>query len=486
MLDGAWNFVRRHQRKLIIGTSVVGGLYISAKVLTQKLIEMQATSAKERASKENIRRRFDQNQRDCLFTIMSLLPELSEQILREVDVERFIAELRAIHKPQTPRPKPEVEAAGGAHEEGNVGNVWSSNKEAEMQNNSGSEKQDSSNGNSNEPSDATQNPEQLQENDEDTINVKHAANSQDVAAPPKRSKVEIWEDIKLQSFARALIAVYSESLLTMLVHIQLNMVGRNTYLDTVVGKLTDTNEGRIVLEGQYEFRLSAADEQNFLMLSWWFLNRGWRHLMALIVDAVNYCVGPLALKARVSHRELISLLNSIHVRLRESGLIQALPGFILPLGDANVNDYLASNRLSAEQVFTPVFVRLLDQIRDVVESNDFSYVLNSCIDRLTSQLLEALQESFPEPVPMPAPSKPLPPTVEGETVPNLDEVVKEFEEFSAPPESRVVVVQLLPRIAREGHQILNGVPNHYLENVSASREVQALSAAVYTAEPTAP
>ncbi|KAJ1898860.1 hypothetical protein LPJ81_004256, partial [Coemansia sp. IMI 209127] len=77
---------------------------------------------------------------------------------------------------------------------------------------------------------------------------------------------------------------------------------------------------------------------------------------------------------------------------------------------------------------------------------------------------------------------PLPPTVEGEAAPNLDEVVKEFEEFSAPSESRVVVVQLLPRIAREGHQILNGVPNNYLENISASREVQALSAVVYTAE----
>ncbi|KAJ2384631.1 peroxin, partial [Coemansia sp. RSA 2559] len=111
MLEGTWSFLRRHQRKIVIGAGVVGGLYMSAKVLTQRLVEMQAASAKERASKENIRRRFDQNQRDCLFTIMSLLPELSEQILREVDVERLIAELRAIHRPQPSHQKPTGDGA---------------------------------------------------------------------------------------------------------------------------------------------------------------------------------------------------------------------------------------------------------------------------------------------------------------------------------------------------------------------------------------
>ncbi|KAJ2392108.1 peroxin, partial [Coemansia sp. RSA 2559] len=292
----------------------------------------------------------------------------------------------------------------------------------------------------------------------------------------------IWEDIKIQSFARTLIAVYSESLLTMLVHIQLNIVGRSTYLDSVIGKFVGDNEERVVLDDRSGSQISITDEQNFLMLSWWFLNRGWRQMMDLIVDAVNHSVGQLSLKERMSHRELSALFNTVHAKLRENGIIQALSGFVLPLGDANVSDYLLSNKLNADKVFTPVFARLLDQIRDIIESSDFAYVFNSCVDRLTAQLLDALQESFPEPIPVPVFNKPLPPTVEGEAAPNLDEVVKEFEEFSAPSESRVVVVQLLPRIAREGHQILNGVPNNYLENISASREVQALSAVVYTAE----
>ncbi|KAJ2804896.1 peroxin [Coemansia furcata] len=471
MLDGAWSFVRRHQRKLAITAGVVGGLYYSGRLLVNRVMEMQAVSAKERTSKENIRRRFDQNQRDCLFTIMSLLPELSEQVLREVDVERLITELRTIHRPQQQSPR----LGGNSGDPSEGGNAWSASKSpsvgvAEGSPGPGAETP------SNDNTSTAGTPGQPTPR-EDGAQADRAADE-----PPRRSKVEIWEEIKIQSFARTMIAVYAESLLTMLVHTQLNMVGRSTYLDSVIGKFADPNDSHASLEGRYESRLSMADEQNFLMLSWWFLNRGWRQLMAQISEATNHCIRQLPLKERVTHRELAALFSGIHLRLRENGLVQSLTTVLLPLGDENVADYLASNRLAANQVFTPVFVRLLDQMRDVIESADFVYVFNSCIDRLTAQLLESLQESFPEPLPVPAPRAPLPPTVEGEAVPDLEGVVREFEEFSASPESRVVIVQLLPRIAREGHQILNGVPNHYLENVSASREVQALSAAVYTAE----
>ncbi|KAJ1875896.1 peroxin [Coemansia sp. RSA 990] len=438
MLDGLWSFANRHRRKLVIGAGVVGGLYYSGKLLTQRLMEMQGASSKQRIAKENIRRRFDQNQRDCLFTIMSLLPELSEQVLHEVDVERLIAELRAINKPL---PSDSADKQEAAEDQG-------------------------------EPSKLNDS-----ESPEQTVNGTPARGRD----TPKRTKVEIWEDIKVQSFARTMIAVYAESLLAILVHVQLNMVGRGTYLDSVIGKYTEGANGKVALEGRYVSQLSLADEQNFLMLSWWFLNRGWRRLMTQMLNATNQCVGQLSLKERLTHRELASLFNDIHVRLRENGLVEMLPEMLLPLGDENTAEYLASNRLSASQVFTPMFERLLDQLRDVIESSDFIYVFNSCVDRLTMQLLDVLRESFPESVPAPAPARPLPPTVEGEAAPSLDDVVKEFEEF-ATPESRVVVVQLLPRIAREGHQILNGVPNQYLENVSASREVQALSAAVYTAK----
>ncbi|KAJ2591964.1 peroxin, partial [Coemansia sp. RSA 1722] len=206
MFDSAWGFVKRHQRKLIITAGVAGGLYYSGKLLLGRITEMQTASAKERAAKDNIRRRFDQNQRDCLFTIMSLLPELSEQVLHEVDVEKLITELRAIHVPQRSAASSQtIEKTQNAEtREGN--NVWSENGERPAQNKDGGPNSDGE-GNAEGASGAE--PREQQEVQAENVT--------------KRTKLEIWEDIKIQSFTRTLIAVYSESLLTILVHVQLSM-----------------------------------------------------------------------------------------------------------------------------------------------------------------------------------------------------------------------------------------------------------------------
>ncbi|KAJ1953682.1 peroxin, partial [Dipsacomyces acuminosporus] len=165
-----------------------------------------------------IRRRFDQNQRDCLFTIMSLLPELSEQVLREVDVERLIAELRAIHKSPAPVPKATPIPDGPASE-----NVWSSsstntevtsggageseNTPASHEGSSAEEPLSPSRAESGETEHANANSEDHEGSEPGGAGAGTAAVDVEEAGPAKRTKVEIWEDIKIQSFARTLIAL---------------------------------------------------------------------------------------------------------------------------------------------------------------------------------------------------------------------------------------------------------------------------------------
>jgi hypothetical protein len=45
-----------------------------------------------------LRRRFIQNQEDCTFTLLALLPTLSAQILTELDVERLTHELQQLSR----------------------------------------------------------------------------------------------------------------------------------------------------------------------------------------------------------------------------------------------------------------------------------------------------------------------------------------------------------------------------------------------------
>lgn len=51
------------------------------------------------------------------------------------------------------------------------------------------------------------------------------------------NKLEIWEDLKIISFTRSIVAVYSTCMLVVLLRVQLNIIGGYIYLDNAaVGK----------------------------------------------------------------------------------------------------------------------------------------------------------------------------------------------------------------------------------------------------------
>ncbi|GCB82888.1 hypothetical protein scyTo_0023500, partial [Scyliorhinus torazame] len=51
------------------------------------------------------------------------------------------------------------------------------------------------------------------------------------------NKLEIWEDLRIISFSRSIVAVYSTCMLVVLLRVQLNIIGGYIYLDNAtVGK----------------------------------------------------------------------------------------------------------------------------------------------------------------------------------------------------------------------------------------------------------
>ncbi|XP_010775627.1 peroxisomal biogenesis factor 3 [Notothenia coriiceps] len=50
------------------------------------------------------------------------------------------------------------------------------------------------------------------------------------------NKLEIWEDLKILSFTRTIVGVYSTCMLVVLLRVQLNIIGGYLYLDNSVGK----------------------------------------------------------------------------------------------------------------------------------------------------------------------------------------------------------------------------------------------------------
>ena len=99
-------WAKRGLRVAAVATGIFGGLYMLAQFALAKFNDMQERLLRDRVARENLRRRFLQNQEDCNFTIMALLPTLSVQIFAEMDVESISHALReqnkkSIHPPRT-------------------------------------------------------------------------------------------------------------------------------------------------------------------------------------------------------------------------------------------------------------------------------------------------------------------------------------------------------------------------------------------------
>lgn len=90
-------------------------------------------------------------------------------------------------------------------------------------------------------------------------------------------------------FTRTFTSIYSVTLLTMLTHIQLNLLGRFTYIWSV--SVLNKSEPTIRLqqegaEPDVGF-LHPHIERMFLSASWWLLHRGWKGCAKRVQEAVD-------------------------------------------------------------------------------------------------------------------------------------------------------------------------------------------------------
>ncbi|TFK21212.1 hypothetical protein FA15DRAFT_696488 [Coprinopsis marcescibilis] len=72
-----------------------GGMYLANGYIQQRLQDAREALERDRQAQENLTRRFDHTQDTSSYTVLALLPELSAQILGEMDVEGITKELQA-------------------------------------------------------------------------------------------------------------------------------------------------------------------------------------------------------------------------------------------------------------------------------------------------------------------------------------------------------------------------------------------------------
>lgn len=194
---------------------------------------------------DSLRRRFEQNQKDSSFTVAALLSSLTDPIMKHLPVEEITRELQSKQRAQSGILTDEMPVS-------------------------------------------------------DVVSVASSAVT-DEGGCKVRSKKEMWDEIKIISITRAVSLIYAISLLVFFTRLQLNLLGRKNYLDSVLSLSEEIDPVE-----EYDVKIADQEEKDiidnevnrrFLTYSWWLLNNGWRKLVDTVkkatADAFKEYVPPI-------------------------------------------------------------------------------------------------------------------------------------------------------------------------------------------------
>ncbi|AMD19760.1 HCL391Cp [Eremothecium sinecaudum] len=322
--------LQRNKGKLITSTLLMT-IMLTTGIFTLLMFKnwlhnQQQRLKEQHFAKEQIKRRFNQTQKDAVHTVHRLVPVLAAVLSRDADLDAIV------HTLKEQKSKKKI-------------------AENQLEGSSGSISQDSMSG-----------------------------DSQQVP-----SKAELWQQLKQESLVHLMVIVYTMCMLLLLTRLKLNILARRQYLGSAI-KLAVENESersqtmnrwasnawsyavglitgkqsspdsKVNLETDNSKQSSPTEdraavvacinEEAFLSLSWWLLNRGWPLAQPLIEKHVRLQFGHLSPRDRLSITDFETLLShAIH----DINAELLAPGPQSPLLQCFLPDSPAAQRLVLEE-----------------------------------------------------------------------------------------------------------------------------------------
>lgn len=513
MFAATRRWFRRNRTPIAIGLGVVGAGYVATQYILNKLNDARERMSSDRIAKENLRRRFQQNQEDCTYTVLALLPTATAKILEAMDVERITLEIQ------------QMRGAGGSSASRSVksgsGDSMSLPETTGLTDEDGRSMVSTSESGVHASQITIPPASQASEGGEEQLRPEK----------PRRTKRQLWGDVTISSITRAYTLIYTLGLLTMLTRVQLNLLGRRSYLSSVVSLATGPNSAAISLENNDDDNdeddsstQAYGDDfevnRKYLTFSWWLLNRGWADVMQRVEAAVRQVFGQTSPRDQLSLETFAAMTGQVR-RLVEGSAAFTDPQtggggssttttttswlpFLLPPPDMEdhvlresgiLDDSAASvtqtTHLDGREPLQPPppppppssptsaasLRRLLDETSDLIESPTFAHVLTQILDAGFSTLLEDKLATGAFEMPPP------PPQQQQQQQQQDRQGQDQDQEQQAPGAERKKV--LLPRclsvLTRQAHAIGSGAPpNEYLQTMESVRDLEGFAAVVYS------
>lgn len=131
----------------------------------------------------------------------------------------------------------------------------------------------------------------------------------DLLALLAKSKLELWQELKVKSITRILTLIYTISSLLLLTRLQLNILARKSYLELAIV----IAGGTVPATSNDSFNYFI--EQSYLSLSWWLLNNGWKEIACVIERMVQAKFDDISPKTELSTDTFMRMLTEINIEM---------------------------------------------------------------------------------------------------------------------------------------------------------------------------
>lgn len=267
------------------------------------------------------------------------------------------------------------------------------------------------------------------------------------------NKLELWEDLKCLTFARLLVALYGCSLLVTVLNIQLSIVGGYMFLDAASPE-TSLNA---FPDSSSKTQPSLLVQQKYLTLIGYFMGTGCEMLAKQMQNSCYRCLGNVALIEKFNITELQTQFNEIR-----KDFDQLLKDYNKDA--SNSMDLFSFAMLQNEQSVSldtsshnDCYRRLMNETRDLFESNECQTVLSMTVDCACSYFLDIIASYF----------------VNGELV--------QKNGFSNPNDINLPLAKLIPKISILTHSLLGDRADELISRLFLSDAQKTLGANIYEA-----
>jgi dihydrofolate reductase len=226
-------------------------------------------------------------------------------------------------------------------------------------------------------------------------------------------------DKTIVAITRALTLLYTLSLLTLLTRIQLNLLGRRTYLSSVVSLASPPNPSQathISMENNDDDNYDSVygndfeTNRKYLTFSWWLLHKGSKEIVEKVSAAVKEVFGPVSPREDMTLERLSELI--LEVRKKVEGATESERrehrwlSYMLPprdqedfvLSESGI-DAMSASPAPQETLQDPMHAatsassnaslrRLLDETSDLIDSPTFTHVFTQVLNATFSHLID--------------------------------------------------------------------------------------------------